>query len=270
MKTERWTITEPQTIELDDVTSLSAHIVDGRLDVVAHDEPNVRVEIHATNGRPVEVRLERGGKLTVGHETLSGWKSFVEKFGDFTGNARADIFIAAPRHLTAKVGSVRGETMLAGMIGDLRANSVSGPILVTETEGTLDVNTVSGEVTVREHRGNVDANTVSGDTTITGWVPNADVNSVSGAITFDLFDQPRRIKSNSVSGAVLMRLPDANVVEAKLDSLGGRLMVNGVEAGGFGTKLLRPVVPTVTTVKATAVSGDVTVIGRQDAPDGGL
>src|SRR5689334_5759786 len=76
MAAERWTVTGPQTIELDGVTALSVRIIDGRVDVVAHDEPTTRVEVHAVDGRPIEVRLEEGGRLVVGHETLTGWKAF--------------------------------------------------------------------------------------------------------------------------------------------------------------------------------------------------
>ena len=261
MTTQRWTITQPQTIELDDVSELSARIVDGRLDVVAHDEPVTRIEVHSTDGRPVEVQV-KDGKLVVGHEALVGWKPFFEKFSDFTGMASADIYIAVPRAVPCRVGTIRGETMLAGTRGDMRAKTISGSILVTDTEGSLDVNTISGEVTAREHTGNVRINGVSGDVTITGNLTSVESNTVSGTVTLDLFSQPGRLGCNAVSGDLLVRLPDPACVEAKLTSMTGRLVVGGVEATGFGSKTLHPTAPAQTVVDANAVSGNVTVIGR--------
>ncbi|WP_425956377.1 DUF4097 family beta strand repeat-containing protein [Xylanimonas sp. McL0601] len=263
MAAERWTVTGPQTIELDGVTALAVHIVDGRADVVAHDEPVTRVEVHAVDGRAVEVRLDDDGRLVVGHETLSGWKAFFENFRDFTGRARADVYVAVPRDVPIKVGTVRGETLLAGTRGTGQASTVSGSVLVTDAEGSLDVTTVSGEVTVRDHRGDVGTNSVSGGVTVTGWVPAVDTNTVSGSVTLDLYDQPRQVRCSSVSGAVLVRLPDVSVVDARLSGVSGRLVVGGIEANGFGSKVLRPARPAATILTANAVSGDVTVIGRQ-------
>ena len=45
MSDELWTVTGPQTIDVDDVHSLKLGIVKGRFDVVSHDEPFVRIEV---------------------------------------------------------------------------------------------------------------------------------------------------------------------------------------------------------------------------------
>jgi hypothetical protein len=261
MAAERWTVTGPQTIELDGVTALSARIIDGRVDVVAHDEPTTRVEVHAVDGRPLEVRLEEDGRLVVGHETLTGWKAFFENFSDFTGRARVDLHVAVPRGVPVKLGTVRGDALLAGTHAEAQASTVSGSVLVTDSEGSLDVNTVSGEVTVRDHRGEVRTNGVSGEVTVTGWASSVDTTTVSGDVTLDLYDQPRFVRCNSVSGSLVVRVPDPSTVGARLSGVGGRLVVGGLEAKGFGTKVLRSTAATATTLEANVVTGDVTVIG---------
>ncbi|WP_165350354.1 DUF4097 domain-containing protein [Xylanimonas protaetiae] len=260
MTEERWTVTGPQTIELDAVTSLSVRCVDGRVDVVAHDEPVTRVEVHVVDGRPLEVRLGDDGRLVVGHETLSGWKAFFENFSDFSGRARADLHIAVPRSVPVSLGLVRGESLLAGTRAASRVHTVSATALVTDVEGQLDVNTVSGEITVSDLRGDVRANTVSADLTVTGRVPSVDIGTVSGTVTLDLHEQPRWVRCNAVSGSFVVRLPDAAAVRARLTGVGGRLVLDGVEASGFGTKTLGATSP-ATTLEANVVTGDVTIIG---------
>ena len=263
MTEERWTVTGPQTLELDDVASLAVYCVDGRVDVVAHDEPVTRVEIHAVDGRALEVRLGDDGHLVVGHETLVDWKRFADSFRSYTGRARADVHIAVPRAVPITLGMVKGDAFLAGARARASAHTVSGAVMVTDVTGPLDVNSVSGEVTVSGHHGDVGINTVSGGVTVTGWVDDVDTNTVSGAVTLDLYDQPRLVRSNAVSGSLLVRLPDASAVDARLTGLGGRLVVGGVEARGFGTKVLRPDGAAATRLEATALTADVTVIARE-------
>ncbi|GAB2472592.1 DUF4097 family beta strand repeat-containing protein [Xylanimonas ulmi] len=261
MAAEHWTVTGPQTLELEGVTSLSVRCVDGRVDVVAHDEPVTRVEAHAVDGRALEVRLDDDGRLVVGHETLSGWKAFFENFADFTGRARADLQVAVPRAVPVSAGLVRGDVLVAGTRAATRVHTVTGSALAADVRGPLDVNTVSGEVTVRDLRGDVRANSVSGDLTVTGAVPSADISTVSGNVTLDLHEQPRWVRCNAVSGSFVVRVPDAEAVRARLTGVGGRLVVGGVEASGFGTKTLGPSGSVPTTLEANVVTGDVTVIG---------
>ncbi len=53
MPDELWTVTGPQTIDVEEVRSLKLGIVrGGRFDVVTHDEPYVRIEISEITGDP--------------------------------------------------------------------------------------------------------------------------------------------------------------------------------------------------------------------------
>jgi hypothetical protein len=265
MSTDSWTVTGPQTIELDGVTTVDAHVVDGRLDIVAHDEPVARVEVHSVEGRSLEVRLS-DGHLVIGHESgLSGWGSFMKRFADFGGKARADIHVAVPAGTTVRLGTVRGEGLLAGTTAGASASTVSGSLLVSRTAGDLKLNTVSGEVTVRDHVGDVTSNTVSADVVVSGSADSVVSSSVSGDVTLDLVTQPRTVKVNSVSGNVLLRVPDDDAVEVSAQSVSGSVTVGGMQfTGGGGARFnggARPARPGVTQLRVTGVSGDVTVIG---------
>lgn len=268
MSTDSWTVTGPQTIELDGVTTVDAHVVDGRLDIVAHDEPVVRVEVHSVEGRSLEVRLE-GGHLVIGHESgLSGWGSFMKRFTDFTGRARADIHVAVPTGTTVRLGTVRGEALLAGTTAGASASTVSGSLLVSRTSGDLRLNTVSGEVTVRDHVGDITSNTVSAEVVVSGSADSVTSSSVSGDVTLDLVTQPRSVKVNSVSGNMLLRVPDEQAVEVSVQSVSGRVTVGGLQLAGGGTRAAGESARSRgTQLRVTGVSGDVTVIGGpQDAP----
>lgn len=273
MSTDSWTVTGPQTLELDGVTSVDAHVVDGRLDIVAHDDPAVRVEVHSVEGRSLEVRLV-DGRLVIEHESgLSGWGSFVKRFVDFGGKARADIHVAVPAGTTVRLGTVRGEGLLAGTTAGASVSTVTGSLLVSRTAGELRINTVSGEVAVRGHAGDVTSNTVSADVVVSGSADVVTSTSVSGGVTFDLATQPRQVRINTVSGDALLRVPDDRAVEASVQSASGRVTVGGLQVTGGGAARVSGVgragTPGVTQLRVTGVSGDVTVIGSvpDDAPD---
>lgn len=264
MSADTWTVTGPQTLELDGVVTVDAHVVDGRLDIVAHDEPVARVEVHSVEGRSIEVRFE-DGRLVIGHETgLSGWGAFMKRFADFGGKARADIHVAVPAGTRVRLGTVRGEGLLAGTTTGASVSTVSGSLLVSRTAGDLRLNTVSGEVTVRDHVGDITSNTVSADVVVSGSAEKVTSSTVSGDVTLDLVVQPRSVRLNTVSGNMLLRVPDERDVEVSVQSVSGRVTLGGLQFIGGGERSARP---GAMRLRVTGVSGDVTVIGGpQDAP----
>ena len=126
MAEESWVVSGPQVIDLDEVRSLRVQLVAGRVDVVTHDEPGARVEVHSVDGRPLEVSLI-DGELRVGYQfTLDGWEGFLEKFRNFRDKDRADVSIAVPRDLPTKVGTVSAEGLVAGIQAPASVSTVSG------------------------------------------------------------------------------------------------------------------------------------------------
>lgn len=271
MTEQNWTVTGPQTLEVDDVSAVHAHLVDGRLDVVAHDEPVTRVEVHSAQGRPVEVTF-RDGLLVVGHESrpAGGIAGFLSRWADLGGNARADIHIAVPARVDVRIGTVRAEALLSGTQGEAKASTASGSLLVSRTRGPLFLTNVSGEVTVRDHTGPITSTTVSGDVVLSGSAEHVTSTTVSGDVTLDLTTQPERIRTTSVSGGLLLRVPDETAVEVHTSAVTGRVTVGGTQVTGNGGTVVGPPGEGRTRLRAATVSGDVTVLGtRQAVPDGG-
>ncbi|GAB3161154.1 hypothetical protein GCM10027059_10620 [Myceligenerans halotolerans] len=271
MTEQNWTVTGPQTIEVDGVTVLHAHLVDGRLDVVAHDDPVTRVEVHSVDGRPVEVTF-RDGRLVVGHEPNppGGLAGFLRKWTDFSGSARADIHIAVPARVDTKLGTVRAEALLSGTEGEAKASTASGSLLVSRTRGPLTLTNVSGDVTVRDHEGPITSTTVSGDVMLSGAAEHVTSSTVSADVTMDLTTQPDWVKTTSVSGNLLLRVPDDAVVEVHASAVSGRVTVGGMQVVGRGGAVVRPARGERTHLRVSSVSGDVTVLGTsQDVSDGG-
>jgi DUF4097 and DUF4098 domain-containing protein YvlB len=125
-------------------------------------------------------------------------------------------------------------------------------------------------VTVRDHVGDVTSNTVSADVVVSASADSVTSSSVSGDVTLDLASQPRTVRVNTVSGNMLLRVPDERAVEVSVQSVSGRVTLGGLQfTGGGGSKVTggeRPAGAEVMHLRVTGVSGDVTVIGGpQDA-----
>ena len=269
MAEESWVVTGPQVIEVDDVRSLRVQVVGGRVDVVAHDEPGVRLEVHSVDGRPLEVDL-RDGELRVGYPfTLGGWEGFLDKFRTFRSTRdRVDISLAVPRALTTKVGTVSADGLLEGVHAAASVSTVSGSLVVDGTRGSLGADTVSGEVVVRDHTGELTLNSVSGELAASGALSRVHAATVSGELALDVTTGGASVDASSVSGDVTVRVPEGEGVHVTADAVSGRLVVDGEERGGrFPGRHLD-----VTTgdgrsrVTASTVSGHVTLL--RGAPAG--
>jgi hypothetical protein len=263
MPTESWVVAGPQIIEVEQVRALRVQLVGGRVDVVAHDEPTTRIEVHAVDGRPLEVTLS-DGELRVGYSfTLGGWEGFLEKFRNFRDKDRADVHIAIPRSVAAKVGTVSAEGLLAGVDEDASVSTVSGSLVTDQTRGRLSAHTVSGEVVVRAHTGALQLNTVSGELAASGEISLVQANSVSGPVTLDVTSGTSSVTASTVSGDVTVRLPDLHGVRVQAQSVSGRLVVDGQEFKGGKPGSRKVDVTTgdgICFVSATTVSGHVTVL----------
>ena len=263
MAEEYWVVTDPQVIDLDEVRSLRVQVVGGRVDVVAHDEPAVRLEVHGVEGRPLEVSLV-DGELRVGYSfTLGGWEGFLEKFRNFRDKDRVDISLAVPRDLPAKVGTVSAEGLLEGLHATASVSTVSGSLVVDGTSGRLSANTVSGEIVVRDHDGDLTLNSVSGELAASGALARVHANTVSGELALDVTGGSSSIDASSVSGDVTVRLPEGEGVHVTANAVSGRLVVDGAEHGGGSIPGRRVDVTSGdgrSRVSASTVSGHVTLL----------
>lgn len=263
MDRNTWRISEPQTLEIDEVREIRAGIVGGRIDVLVHDEPTVRIEISDVSGHPIDLAL-RDGVLELRHGAASsrgGWFGF-STLGGRTRDT-AVISLAVPEGTSVSLRTVSGEALACGT-GDTALSTVTGSLLADDTTGSLTVSTVSGEGIVRHHSGDLTARTVSGALTVSGYCGSIRTNSVSGEVTLDLLGSPTELSAKTVSGNLSVRLSEEVGVDLTASSVSGTLTINDRRFTGRGKNVHYEAGRTDSTftVRVSTVSGDVALFRR--------
>ena len=261
MAQDKWLLEGPKTIDVDGIRTLKVGLIAGQVDIVAHDEPGTRVEVHSVSGRDLKVSVE-GDTLEIDHPQLR-WDNWIEAFKSFRGTARADVSIVVPRETALRLGVVSASALVSGLREDASISTVSGEVTVDGVSGDLQLNSVSGEIIVRGHYGKIAAHTVSGDLTASGEVFTFGADSVSGNVMLDLTDVPDEIKANSVSGDVTVRLGADAPTSYSITTISGRLQlddasitgVRGRYTGKYGVLDKRWL-----EFRANTVSGNVSVL----------
>jgi len=270
MPTQSWVVDGPRVIELENITALRIGLVSGRADVVVHEGPGVRLEVHDVQGRPLEVTVA-DGELRVGYAfTLGGWEGFLETLRNFRGKDVADVHVAVPSSVAVRLGTVSAEGLLAGVEEDASVSTVSGSLVTDGTRGRLSVKSVSGDVAVRGHQGNLALNTVSGEVAASGELTLVQAVTVSGALTLDTTAASSSVTVSSVSGDVTLRLPAGKGLQVGAQSVSGRLVIDGEEYKGTSPGHRSVDLRTgdgSCHVTATTVSGHVTVLRGDRAPE---
>ena len=98
MSYEKWIIHpgETRVIDIETVRSLKVGLVGGQIDVVAHDEPGARIEVHGVTIKDLRIEVT-GDAVEIDHPQLR-WDNFLEVFRNFgAGGPKAQISVAAPR-----------------------------------------------------------------------------------------------------------------------------------------------------------------------------
>jgi hypothetical protein len=270
MTLEKWLIHpgETRVIDIEDVRTLKIGLVRGQVDVVAHDEPGARIEVHSVTVKDLRIEVS-GDVVEIDHPQLR-WDNFLEVFRNFgTGGPSAEISVAVPRDVALTLGVVSANALVSGIRTGVRLNTVSGDIIADGLQGDLVVNAVSGDVQVRELVGSLSANSVSGDVAATGAIRKATIDTVSGSMLVDSTGDVHQIALNTVSGNGTVRLDEGLPANYVVRSVSGRVLVDGTKRSGLGTG------PTTNytgsagelsgsfvDVRANSVSGDVTVLRR--------
>ena len=272
MSDEKWLIKpgENRVIDLEDIRKLKVGLVGGQIDVVAHDEPGVRIEVHSVTIK--DLRIEASGDVVeIDHPQLR-WDNFLEVFRNFgAGGPKAEISVAVPRDIALTLGVVNASALVSGLASEARLNTVSGDIIVDGLTGDLSVNAVSGEVQVRGLVGALSANSVSGDIAATGTIRKATVDTVSGAMLVDSAGPVHGVSLNTVSGNATVRIDEGLPANYVLRSVSGRVLVDGVVRSGQGTGPTTnytgsagELSGTFVDVRVNSVSGDITVLRRPE------
>ncbi|WP_353814677.1 DUF4097 family beta strand repeat-containing protein [Agromyces sp. SYSU T00266] len=272
MAIEKWVVNpgESRVIDLELVRKLKVSLIGGKVDVIAHDEPGARVEVSNVTGKDLMIRID-GDSLEIDHPQLR-WDNFLEVFKGFTGSAKAEVSILAPRHVAMKLGVVSGDALVSGFDNDGKFSSVSGDLVIDNHAGDVECSSVSGEVSVGDHTGKVTAHTVSGDVTVTGEVGSFNVDTVSGDMVLDAKGTPSRVDTNSVSGDLTLRFDSGSGARYRVNTVSGKLLLDDTQIKGTLGKGFERVTGelegTWLDLGANSVSGDISVIRRQPASAG--
>jgi DUF4097 and DUF4098 domain-containing protein YvlB len=261
MSQQKWLLSEPKTIEIDGIRKLKVGLVAGHVDVIAHDEPVVRVEVHSVSGKDLRITAD-GETLEIDHAQLS-WENWLDVFRNFRpGAARADVSILVPRDVALKLGVVSATALVSGIQEDADLSTVSGDLSTDGIAGDLQLNSVSGELSARNHYGRIVAHTVSGDITATGTVLAYSSDGVSGNVFLDLIDIPDVVKVNSVSGNVTARLEADVPTSYAINTVSGRLQLDdaSLRVRGKFTGKTGLLEGRWTDFRVNTVSGDVSVL----------
>ncbi|MCZ2402463.1 DUF4097 family beta strand repeat protein [Paenarthrobacter sp. Z7-10] len=265
MTTENWSISTPQTLEVDGVADLRAAVVRGRLDVITHNEPTTRIEVTEVSGPPLEVEFS-DGILRIDHLDSGGW---LKKLGNLNSMNRAVISIAVPSGIDVSAATVSGDGLVCGTSARTAVKTVSGSVMTDDTTGTLTADTVSGEIITRHHRGPLVAKSVSGEITASGFLSDVRASTVSGDMTFDMLGVPEDLSFKSVSGDVTVRLADDVGVQVESKSTSGTIIIDDQRFSGTAQTVRASSGPAANMLKlrTTSVSGSVAVVHRGPAPE---
>jgi DUF4097 and DUF4098 domain-containing protein YvlB len=231
MAQEKWMVEDSKVIDIERVRTLKVSLIAGQVNIVGHDEPGARVEVHSVRGKALKVSID-GDTLEVDHPQLD-WDNFIDVFASFRGTASADVSIMVPRDVALKFGVVSASALISGLTEKARISTVSGDVVVDNVRGDLELNAVSGELSVRGHDGNITARTVSGDVTVTGEIPKFHSDSISGKVFLDLTGIPETAKIKTVSGTVTVRLAAGVAARYRINTVAGRLQLDDSEITGI-------------------------------------
>jgi hypothetical protein len=269
MALEKWIVLpgESRIIDIELVRRLKVGLIGGQIDIIGHDEPSARVEVHSVSGKDLKVSID-GDVLEIDHPQL-GWENFLDVFKSFGQNsAKAEISVLVPRSVALTFGMVSASALVSGLTTSASLSTVNGELQVEGVTGDLDLKSVSGEITVQSHTGSITAHTVSGDITASGNITKFSSDGVSGDVFVDALGHTDRISTNTVSGSLTARLSEDVGTRYVVNTVSGTLqldnsVIKGTRGRGFKSTTEGDG-NFYTDVIANSVSGNVSVIRRSD------
>ena len=261
MAQQAWIVTEPIVIDFELIRGLKVGLIGGQIDIVGHDEPGARVEVHSVAGRDLKVALE-GDTLVIDHPQLR-WDTIFDNFRLFSGKARAEVSILVPRNIALNFNVVSAEGLISGLHSGASVNTVSGDVVLDRIVGDVSVHAVTAEVSVRAHEGKLTVQTVSGDVTASGAITRFTCDGVSADVIADLHGSPDRVRNSTVSGDVTVRLDAGVAATYSITTLTGLLQLDDAQISGVKGKYTGrygQLAGSFTEVRADSVSGDVSIV----------
>ncbi|WP_113705562.1 DUF4097 family beta strand repeat-containing protein [Nonomuraea lactucae] len=259
----QWTIDGPEQLTFGQVSSLEVRIVAGRLAVLASEGPPA-LEVSSIDSAPLIVTYDEDARrLSVAYKDLTwdgllGWLRSVRRETVAT--------LTVPRDCKVNAGVVSASAVVAGFENVTRVKSVSGNVVLDGVSGEVNVTTAAGSVESRAMEGDLAFQSVSGDLTVAHGIPRRlRANTVSGRITADLELRPTgHVTLNSVSGDILVRLPEDVEADVNVRSTSGRLVSTfeklSDKSGPGAKSLTGRLGGGMASVSAVTVSGEVTLL----------
>ncbi|MDH2427755.1 DUF4097 family beta strand repeat-containing protein [Sphaerisporangium sp. TRM90804] len=260
----KWTIEKPEQLRFGDVSALSVRIVAGRLAVLASDGPPT-LEVSDIGTPPLLVEHDENGRLTIAYKDLT-WDGVLGWLRP--GRRDTTLTITVPKDCPVQAGVISASAVVAGFERRTNVKSVSGEIVLDGVSGEIEAETVSGAVESRGLAGDLSFTSVAGELTVAGGTPRRlRANTVSGRITADLELPPTgHVSLHSVSGEIVICLPDSVDTDVTLRSTSGRLTAAFPGLDGSdrpGQKALSGRLGGgMASVSATTISADVTLLRR--------
>ncbi|MCT9819317.1 DUF4097 domain-containing protein [Microbacterium sp. W1N] len=272
MTLEKWIIHpgDSRVIDIENARKLKVGLIGGQIDVIAHDEPGVRIEVHTVTGKDLRIEVD-GDVVEIDHPQLR-WDNFIDVFRGFgSGGTKAEISVAVPRDIALNLGVVSASALVSGLATDAKLNTVSGDIIVDGQTGDISANAVSGDVQIRGLHGALSANSVSGDVAVTGELRKATIDTVSGDLLVDSTGRIQAVGVNTVSGQTTVRLDEELPANYVLRSVSGRVTVDGVKRSATGptnyADSIGELSGSFVDIRANSVSGSLTVLRRAAASE---
>jgi len=218
------------------VRRLKVALIAGQVNIVGHDEPTARIEVHSVSGRDLKITID-GDTLQIDHPQL-GWDNFIEAFANWRDKASAELTVMVPRDVALKFGVVSASALVTGLTEGASISTVSGDVVVDDVSGDLELGNVSGEVSVRTDHGKITAKTISGGITMSGKIMTFVGDSVSGDVFLDIHGEPDEVKVNTISGDVTTRLQPEVAAQYRINTVSGRVQldnseITGLRGGGY-------------------------------------
>jgi DUF4097 and DUF4098 domain-containing protein YvlB len=264
MAQEKWLVQpgESRTIDVEVVRTLKVGLLGGQIDIIGHDEPGARVEVHTVEGRDLKITID-GDRLEIDHPQLR-WDNFIEVFSSMRSSAKADISVLVPRDVALKFGVVSASALISRLTTDARLSTVTGDVVVDGLTGDVELNSVNGELSARDHTGRIVAHTVTGDVTATGEIRRFSVDGVSADVMVDIAGTPDEIQINTVSGNSTIRLPEALGARYRVNTVSGKVQLDNITVVGHAGKGYTGTSGSLdgswVEVSVNSVSGDVAVL----------
>jgi hypothetical protein len=246
------------------VESLDVRIVAGQLTVLASEGPPSLEVAEIESASPLMVVYDEDtGELSVAYKDLT-WDGLL---GWLRRDRRRTVLtITVPKGCAVNAGVVSAPAVVAGFERMTQVRSVTGEIVLDGVSGDVSATTVSGPVESRAMDGDLAFKSVSGDLTVADGTPRRlKANTVSGRITADLALRPTgHVTLNSVSGDILVRLPENVEADVNVRSTSGRLVSTFEELSNTsspGTKSLSGRLGGgMASLSAITVSGEVALL----------